>query len=121
MKLEGKKIAFAFTGAFEAFEKTIEQLEILSKIKNVNIIPIMSYNSYFSNTKYGKSEHYINRIEKVTQNKIIYSIINAEKIGNKNLCDVFVIAPCTGNTIAKLANDIIDTPVTMRSKISFKK
>lgn len=116
MNLEGKKIGFAFTGSFCTFRKTIEQLEKLSKIKDVEIIPVMSYNSYSMDTKFGKAEDFIREIEEITKNKIIHTIEDAEPICPKKMCDIFIIAPCTGNTMAKLANDIIDTPVTMAAK-----
>ena len=116
MNLEGKKIGFAFTGSFCTFRKTIEQLKKLSKIKDVEIIPVMSYNSYSMDTKFGKAEDFIREIEEITKNKIIHTIEDAEPIGPKKMCDIFIIAPCTGNTMAKLANDIIDTPVTMAAK-----
>jgi dipicolinate synthase subunit B len=116
LNLEGKKIGFAFTGSFCTFRKTIEQLEKLSKIKDVEIIPVMSYNSYSMDTKFGKAEDFIREIEEITKNKIIHTIEDAEPIGPKKMCDIFIIAPCTGNTMAKLANDIIDTPVTMAAK-----
>lgn len=116
MNLEGKNIGFAFTGSFCTFKKTIQQLELLSKIKDITIIPVMSYNSYTLDTKFGKAKDFITEIEKITNNKIIHTIEDAEPIGPKKMCDIFIIAPCTGNTIAKLANDIIDTPVTMAAK-----
>ena len=116
LNLEGKNIGFAFTGSFCTFKKTIQQLELLSKIKDITIIPVMSYNSYTLDTKFGKAKDFITEIEKITNNKIIHTIEDAEPIGPKKMCDIFIIAPCTGNTIAKLANDIIDTPVTMAAK-----
>lgn len=116
MNLEGKKIGFAFTGSFCTFRKTIEQLEKLSKIKDVEIIPVMSYNSYSMDTKFGKAEDFIREIEEITKNKIIHTIEDAEPIGPKKMFDILIVAPCSGNTIAKLANDIIDTPATMAVK-----
>lgn len=116
MNLENKNIGFAFTGSFCTLKSTIEQLKILSKVKDINLIPIMSYNCYTMNTKFGKAEDFISEIEKITKNKIIHTIEDAEPIGPKQMCDILIIAPCTGNTIAKLANDIIDTPVTMAAK-----
>lgn len=116
MNLEGKNIGFAFTGSFCTFNKTIEELKKISKIKDINIIPVMSFNSYYLDTKFGEASDFINKIEEITGNKIIHTIPDAEPIGPKKMCDIFIIAPCTGNTIAKLANDIIDTPVTMAAK-----
>lgn len=116
MNLENKNIGFAFTGSFCTFRKTIEQMKILSKINGVKILPVMSYNSYNMDTKFGKAKDFISEIENITNNKIIHTIEDAEPIGPKMMCDILVIAPCTGNTMAKLANDIIDTPVTMAAK-----
>lgn len=116
MNLEGKKIGFAFTGSFCTFKKTIEQIEILKKIQDLEITPIMSFNSYNLDTKFGKAEDFIKQIEEITNNKIIHTIPDAEPIGPKKMFDILIVAPCSGNTIAKLANDIIDTPVAMAVK-----
>ena len=116
MKLDGKKVGFAFTGSFCTFKNIIIELKKLSKIPNINIIPIMSFNSYNLNTKFGMAKDFINEIEEITQNNIIHSIESAEPIGPKKMTDILIVAPCSGNTISKLANDIIDTPVTMAVK-----
>ena len=116
LKLEGKKIGFAFTGSFCTFKKVIEELKNIKKEK-ADIIPIMSFNSYNLDTKFGKAEDYINEIKEVCEKEdIIHTIQGAEPIGPKKLTDIMVIAPCSGNTIAKLSNSIIDTPVTMAAK-----
>ena len=116
MKLEGKNLGFAFTGSFCTFNKIIIELKKISQIKDINIIPIMSFNSFELNTKFGYAKDFINEIEKITNNKIIHTIVDAEPIGPKKLTDILIVAPCSGNTISKLANDIIDTPVTMAVK-----
>lgn len=116
MKLEGKKVGFAFTGSFCTFKAVIEELK---KIKNekADILPIMSYNSYNLDTKFGKAQKYIDQVKDITEKEeIIHTIQDAEPIGPKKLTDVMVIAPCSGNTIAKLANGITDTPVLMAAK-----
>ena len=116
MKLNNKKIGFALTGSFCTFQKTIIELEKIKKIENTDITPIMSFNSYNLDTKFGKAHDFINKIENLTNHKIINSIQAAEPIGPKKMFDILIVAPCSGNTIAKLANDIIDTPVTMAVK-----
>lgn len=116
MKLNDKKIGFALTGSFCTFQKTIIELEKIKKIENTDITPIMSFNSYNLDTKFGKAHDFINKIENLTNHKIINSIQAAEPIGPKKMFDILIVAPCSGNTIAKLANDIIDTPVTMAVK-----
>lgn len=116
MDLSGKNIGFAFTGSFCTFNKTIEELKKLKNIKNTIITPIMSFNSYNLDSKFGKAKDFIEKIENITQNKIIHTIQDAEPIGPKKIFDILIVAPCSGNTIAKLANDIIDTPVCMAVK-----
>ncbi len=120
MNLENKNIGIAITGAFSCIPKTIEELKKISKINGINIIPIMSYNTYNIDNKYGKAKDFILKIEEISKNKIINSIEKAETIGSKIPCDILAIVPCTGNTISKLATNIIDTPVTMAAKSQLK-
>lgn len=80
------------------------------------MIPIMSETAYGTDTRFGAAEQIIDRIERLCENKIIHTIKDAEPIGPQNLLDLLVIAPCTGNTIAKLAAGIADTPVTLAAK-----
>ena len=94
MNLEGKNIGFALTGSFCTFEKTIEQIKKLVNQK-VNVIPIMSYHSYSLDTKFGKAEDFITKIEEITGNKIIHIIQEAEPIGPKKMFDLLVVAPCS--------------------------
>ena len=115
MNLEDKKIGYAFTGSFCTFRKSIEALKKVIEAGGL-VTPIMSFNSYYMDTKFGKSDDFIKEIEEITGNKIIHTIQDAEPIGPKKLFDILIIAPCSGNTISKLANDIIDTPVTMATK-----
>ena len=115
MDVKGKKIGYVLTGSFCTFHKTIPKIKELIDL-GAEIIPVMSFNSYKLDTKFGKAEDFINEIEKITGKKIIHSIQDAEPIGPKKLTDIMVIAPCSGNTISKLAYDIIDTPATMAAK-----
>ncbi|MBP3595835.1 MAG: dipicolinate synthase subunit B [Clostridia bacterium] len=118
MNLENKNIGFALTGSYCTFEKTIKEMERLSK--KCNIFPIMSFNSYFLDTKFGKALDIRKKIEDICNKPIINTIQKAEPIGPKKMLDLLVIAPCSGNTIAKLANDIIDTPATMACKSALR-
>lgn len=112
MNLEGKRIGFVMTGSFCTFRKTIdEQKKIVNQ--KANVIPIMSENSYTMDTKFGKAMDFINEVENITKNKILHTIQEVEPLGPKDMLDILVVAPATGNTIAKLANDIIDGPATM--------
>jgi dipicolinate synthase subunit B len=76
----------------------------------------MSTNAYETDTRFGKATEFIKEIEEISENKIIHTLTDAEPIGPKKMTDIMIIAPATGNTIAKLANDIIDTPATMAAK-----
>lgn len=115
MKLEGKKVGFVMTGSFCTFKSTIQYMKKIIAEK-AEIVPIMSFNAYNLDTKFGKAKDFINEIENITGNKIIHTIPDAEPIGPKKMTDIMVIAPCTGNTIAKLVNGITDTPATMAAK-----
>lgn len=115
MNLEKVKIGYAFTGSFCTFRKSIEALKKIID-KGAIVTPIMSFNSYYMDTKFGKSDDFIKAIEEITGNSIIHTIQDAEPIGPKRMFDILVVAPCSGNTISKLANDIIDTPATMAVK-----
>ena len=115
LKLLNKKVGFILTGSFCTFNKTIEQMENIKK-QQAKIIPIMSYNSYNFDTKFGNSKDFIDKIENICETKIIHTIQDAEPIGPKHLTDIMVVAPCSGNTMSKLAVDIIDTPATMAVK-----
>lgn len=115
MSLKNVKIGFALTGSFCTFSKTIEQMENLANL-GAEIIPIMSYNSYNLDTKFGTTLEHINKIKEITKKDIIHTIQEAEPIGPKKMTDIMIIAPCSGNTIAKLANGVTDTPVVMAAK-----
>ena len=115
MDIKDKKIGVIMTGSFCTFSKVIEQIKELVK-RGADVLPIMSYNSYELDTKFGEAKEIIKKVEDITGKKIIHTIQGAEPIGPKQLTDVMLIAPCSGNTIAKLANGIIDTPATMAAK-----
>lgn len=115
MNLEGKRIGFVMTGSFCTFRKTIDELKKIVKL-NAKVIPIMSDNSYTMDTKFGKAKDFIKEIEDITGEKILHTIQEVEPIGPKDMLDIIVVAPATGNTIAKLANDIIDGSATMAVK-----
>jgi len=112
LDIKNKKIGFVLTGAFSTYSKTISKMKDLIK-KGTDIIPIMSYNSYNLDTKFGNAKDFIDEIEEITGKKVIHTIQEAERIGPKKLIDIIVVCPCSGNTISKLAVDIIDTPATV--------
>ena len=108
------KVGVAFCGSFCTFDKVIVELESL--VKEFDVTPIMSFNSYNMDTKFGKVQDFIDRIESICGKKIIHTIVGAEPIGPTKMFDVLVVAPCTGNTLGKLCMGITDTPVAMAVK-----
>lgn len=115
MDLKNVNIGFAMTGSFCTFSKTIAELKKICEL-GANVVPIMSYNAYSLDTRFGSHGDFIDEIEHITGNKIIHTIQEAEPIGPKQMTDIMVVAPASGNTIAKLANGITDTPVAMAVK-----
>lgn len=113
--MDNLTVGFALCGSFCTFKKAIEQIEFL-KNQNIEIVPIMSYNAYSTDTRFGKAREHIDKIEEICGRKIISTLTEAEPIGPSKQLDLLVIEPCTGNTIAKLANGITDTPVTLAAK-----
>lgn len=109
------RIGFAMTGSYCTFKSVFSALELLHEEFD-NIIPIMSENVYSTDNRFGTSEEFRQRLESICERKIISTIREAEPIGPKGLLDLLIIAPCTGNTIAKLANGITDSSVTMAAK-----
>lgn len=108
-------LGFAITGSFCTHEKILKEIENLISL-GYNILPILSTNVATLDTRVGTAESFIKKIREITGNEPIKTIQDAEPIGPKGIIDVLVIAPCTGNTLAKLANAITDTPVTMITK-----
>lgn len=109
------KVGFALCGSFCTFEKAKEQIKYLIQ-RDMEIYPLMSFNAYSTDTRFGKAEMHVDEIEEICGKKIISTLTDAEPVGPKKLFDILVIEPCTGNTIAKLASGITDTPVTLAAK-----
>lgn len=115
MDIKGKKIGIALTGSFCTFEKTFAILQKLSDA-GADIYPILSDASQTIESRFGNPDTYIAQIKEITGKAPIVSIAGAEPIGPKAYLDALAILPCTGNTAAKLANGITDTPVLMAAK-----
>lgn len=115
MSLKGKKIGVAFTGSFCTFEKVFKELKNLVKTE-AEVYPIFSDSAQTINSRFGKAEEFLQNAKDITGRAPIKTIKEAEPIGPKGMLDLLVIFPCTGNTIAKLANGITDTPALMSAK-----
>lgn len=108
-------LGFALCGSFCTFEKAFEQMR-RTAAAGYQLLPIMSNNAYETATRFGRAADFIWEAEDICGRKVVHTIPGAEPLGPKRMIDALVIAPCTGNTLAKLANGITDTPVTMAAK-----
>ena len=108
-------LGFAMCGSFCTYQPVLEALEELHTVFP-DIIPIMSGASFETDSRFGPADSFRARLEKICGHEILHTIPEVEPIGPKALLDALIIAPCTGNTIAKLANGIADTPVTLAAK-----
>ena len=115
MNLKGIKVGVALTGSFCTFEKIFKELEKL-KLAEAEVYTVFSDASQSIESRFGTPEEYMKKAEEITGKPPILTIGDAEHIGPEGLFDIMVIFPCTGNTIAKLANGITDTPVLMGVK-----
>ncbi|MDO4300938.1 MAG: dipicolinate synthase subunit B [Clostridia bacterium] len=115
MDLQGINLGLCMCGSFCTFNEVIGEVEALSK-RGINVYPIFSYNADSISTRFGAVEDFRDKLYDITGNNIISTIKEAEPIGPQKLLDIMLVAPCTGNTMAKLNNGITDTPVTMACK-----
>lgn len=107
-------IGFALCGSYCTYDRVFPVIETLSKENKV--IPILSEAAYATDSRFGTAEHWKTRLEEICGCPPLHLISQVEPIGPKGLLDILVIAPCTGNTLAKLAHSIADGPVTMAAK-----
>ena len=115
MELKGKHVGLAVTGSFCTFAKIEQEIRHLKETGAV-LHPIFSGSVQSTDSRFGDTGEFMDRITSITEMKPILKIEEAEPIGPKGYLDVLLIAPCTGNTLAKLANGITDTPVLMAAK-----
>ena len=108
------RVGFALCGSFCTYHKVFPVMEQLSK--DYDLIPIFSHCSYTTSSRFGTAQEHIRRASEICGKAPICSIEEAEPIGPKKLLDALIIAPCTGNTLAKLSHGIADGPVTMAAK-----
>ena len=113
---EKVKVGYALTGSFCTFDRALDVAEALAATGKYELIPIMSETTAETDTRFGTAEAFKARFRQITGRAIIDSIVAAEPIGPQKLLDILVIAPCTGNTLGKLAGGIADSCVTMAAK-----
>lgn len=115
MNVENKTIGFALTGSFCTFDRVFPVVSELREA-GAKVIPILSFNAYSLDTRFFAAEDVRKRLEYMTGMEPLHTLSDVEPIGPKRLLDLLIIAPCTGNTLAKLAAGIADTPVTLAAK-----
>lgn len=108
------EIGFAMTGSFCTYSQVFPVLKDLAQ--HYNMIPIFSQAAATTSSRFGTSEEFLNEVQAICGRKPILTLEEAEPIGPKKLLDALIIAPCTGNTLAKLSCSIADGPVTMAAK-----
>lgn len=113
--MDRPRIGVALTGSFCTFKKAFDAVERLVSI-GYDVTPIMSFNAYNISTRFGSAEENRQKLMDITGKSIIRTIEEAEPIGPKRMFDLMLVAPCTSNTLAKLATGVNDTPVTMAVK-----
>lgn len=115
MRLKGKSIGWGVCGSHCSYDEVLPQVEAVLR-EGASVVPVMSHTAVTTETRFGTPENLARRLEELTGHKPITSIVDAEPTGQQKSFDCFVIAPCTGNTLAKLANAFTDTPVLMAAK-----
>lgn len=115
MSMRGKRVGLALTGSHCTLAGVFPHLERLVA-EGAEVLTIVSGSVAGTETRFGTPEGWLNRLYEITGRRPVRTIADAEPIGPGKLLDVLVVAPCTGNTLAKLANGITDTPVTMACK-----
>ncbi|BCB03407.1 dipicolinate synthase subunit B [Bacillus sp. KH172YL63] len=119
MSVKGKRIGFGLTGSHCTYDAVFPEIERLVN-NGAEVMPIVTSTVMNTETRFGKGEDWIKRIEDVTGHKVIDSIVKAEPLGPKIPLDCMVIAPLTGNTMSKFANAMTDSPVLMAAKATLR-
>ena len=119
MEWKGLTVGFALSGSHCTFAEVMPQVRRFVET-GANVVPIISNSLLTTDTRFGKAEDWRNMLKEITGNDIISSIVEAEPLGPSRLLDVLVVAPCTGNTISKLANAQTESAVLMAAKAQMR-
>ena len=113
--MNGLTVGFALCGSFCTFHKVIPCIQALADA-GADVVPILSETAYGTDTRFGTAKEMIGRAESISGRQVLHTAVQTEPIGPKDMCDLLIIAPCTGNTLAKLSLGVTDTAVTMAAK-----
>lgn len=117
--LKGKQIGFGLTGSHCTYDAVFPEIEKLVN-EGAEVLPIVTYTVKTTNTRFGEGEEWVKKLEQLTGNEVIDTIVKAEPLGPKIPLDCMVIAPLTGNSMSKLANAMTDSPVLMAAKATMR-
>ena len=117
--MENVRVGFAFCGSFCTYSAVMPALE-RARARYGDVTPIVSEKSAETDSRFGPAHEFLREMERICDRRVIDSIPKAEPIGPQRLLDVLVIAPCTGSTLARLANGFSDTAVTMAAKAMWR-
>ena len=109
------KIGYCFTGSFCTFARSLRALERIVA-EGHEVVPIMSENAYYTDTRFQRAEEFSYQVESLCSRPVIHTVADAEPLGPSEPLDLLIVAPCTGNTLAKVAQGITDTAATMAIK-----
>lgn len=119
MTLEGKRIGFAMTGSHCTYEEIWPELTKLIFL-GADVYPIVSAAVAHTDTRFGRGQDIVAKFEEITGKRVISTIVEAEPLGPQKLFDCMIIAPCTGNSMARLANAITDSAPLMAAKAQLR-
>ena len=117
--LERTRIGFGLTGSHSNYDKVFSQMERLVEMK-ADVIPIVSYTVANIDSKFGKAQEHIKKIESITGKKVVSTMPEAEPFGPKTPLDIMVLAPLTGYSLSKFANGLTDSPPLMAAKSTLR-
>ncbi len=117
--LKGKTIGFGLTGSHCTYDEVMPQIQRLVT-EGAQVIPVVTNTVMSTDTRFGDGEDWVKKIEEITGNKIIDSIVKAEPLGPKLPLDCMIVAPLTGNSMSKFANAMTDSPVLMAAKATLR-
>lgn len=115
MELKDKRVGLGITGSFCNFNR-VQEIIISLKNEGAEVIPIVTRNVVETSTRFYDKDEFLKMLEDNTRNTVVDTIVKAEPLGPKKMIDIMMICPCTGNTLAKFANGITDSPVLMAAK-----
>lgn len=108
-------LGYAFCGSFCTHQRSLEELQKLIAA-GYDVLPVFSDSVWATDTRFGSARALCEQVEALCHKKVIHTVVDAEPIGPKTSLDALIVCPCTGNTLAKIANGITDTPVCMAVK-----